>query len=258
MKNIRFVSRFAMGMATVVGCIGFLPLSAVATGLKTQAFTGFYGQFSTGYESNSFTNTTTRYTNVSPPEVFSSGTNVASNQTASGMPLIVGLGYSVAVSEQWLLGVGVDYSFLSQTTDQFTARNPVFKNSTPAMGQRIKASDRVNLFLTAGYAATPSDLVYAKLGYSNQQLQFSRPAQDSTTGYALSGNQSGYVVGLGYRKIIQGGLYVYAEANYMQYAKASLNGSTRTQSGGDTVITNINQSPSSSAVTALIGLGYRF
>ena len=254
MKKIKFVSCCA-----AICVAGSLPLVAIANpGLNTQAFVGFYGQLATGYESNSFTNTTTRYTNVNPPEYFSSGTNVAGDQTASGMPLIAGLGYNFSIHDKWLLGVGVDYSFLSQTTSQFSARNPAFISSRPATGQRIQSSDRVNVFLTAGYAATQTDLVYAKVGYSAQQLQFTRPAQDSTTGYSLSGNQNGYVLGLGYRKVIQGGLYVYAEANYMQYSKVSLNGSTVTQSDGDSVTTNINQNPASSAVTALIGLGYRF
>lgn len=255
----RFVKNLHFAACLAVGVTALFPLTSVANPeLKLNPFAGFYGQFATGYESNSFTNTTTRYENFIPPEFISRGTNVAGNQTASGMPLIVGVGYNFAVSEKWLLGVGVDYSFLSQTTSPFSARNPAFIGSRPAMGQQIKASDRVNLFLTAGYAATQTDLLYAKVGYSNQQLQFSRPAQDSSTGYALSGSQSGYVLGLGYRKVIDGGLYVFAEANYMQYAKVSLNGSTVTQSGGDRVVTNINQNPASSAVTALIGLGYRF
>jgi len=164
----------------------------------------------------------------------------------------------VALGEKWILGVGADYSFLSQTTGKFSAKNPSFASSVPALGQQIKVSDRFNIFLTAGYALTKSDLLYAKAGYSNQQLQFTRPAQDSTSDYSLKSNQSGYVLGLGYRKVIQGGLYAYAEANYMKYASASMNGSVTGQSGSDTVTTQIKQNPSASAITALIGLGYRF
>lgn len=168
------------------------------------------------------------------------------------------MGYNFGLTEKWILGVGVDYSFLSQTTNTFSARNPAFASSFPSIGQKIQSSDRVNIFLTAGYALTQTDLLYARAGYSNQQLQFSRPAQDSTTGYSLQANQGGYVLGLGYRKNIEGGLYVYAEANYMKYSSVSLNGSTSTRSDGDTVITNVNQNPSASAFTALVGLGYRF
>lgn len=245
----------------VIGCslVAIAPLSsAQASETRNNPFAGFYGQLATGYESNSLTNTTTRYTNVDPPEYYSSGTNVAANQSAYGVPLIIGLGYNFALDEKWILGIGADYSFLSQTTGKFSARNPSFASSVPALGQQIKVSDRFNVFLTAGYALTKSDLLYAKAGYSNQQLQFSRPAQDLTTGYSLKANPSGYVLGLGYRKVIQGGLYAYAEANYMKYASASMNGSVTGQSGSDTVTTQIKQNPSASAVTALIGLGYRF
>jgi outer membrane immunogenic protein len=231
---------------------------AVASGSGINPFQGFYGQIATGYESNSFSNTTTRYTNVSPIEIYSTGTNVAANQTATGMPLVLGLGYNFSLNEKWVLGVGADYSFLSQTTGKFTARNPSFPGSYPAVGQQIEASNRVNVFLTAGYALTQNDLLYAKAGYSNQQVQFSRPAQDSSTGYALKSNQSGYVLGLGYRKTIQGGLYIFAEANYMAYSSASMNGQLTTNAGSEIVTTQINQKPSASAFTALFGLGYRF
>lgn len=249
----KYISLVAVGM---FGLYPFTAMAAPETGINP--FQGFYGQIATGYENNSFSDTSTRYTNVSPVEYYSSGRNNAANQTASGIPLVLGLGYNYGLTEKWILGVGVDYSFLSQTTNTFSARNPAFASSVPAVGQKIQSSDRVNVFLTAGYALTQTDLLYARAGYSNQQLQFSRPAQDSTTGYSLQSNQGGYVLGLGYRKNIDAGLYVYAEANYMKYASVSLNGSTSTRSDGDTVITNVNQNPSSSAFTALVGLGYRF
>lgn len=235
------------------------PLIATANpGGGLNPFQGFYGQLSTGYESNSFTNTNLRYTNVTPIEYISSGTNIASNQTASGMPLIIGLGYNFPMNEKWVLGIGADYSFLSQSTGKFSARNPSFAQSTPAVGQQLKASNRFNIFLTAGYALTQQDLLYAKAGYSNQNIQFTRPAQDSSTGLTSNANQGGYILGLGYRKTIEGGLYAYAEANYMKYSSASLNGSLYTPSGSDLVTTNITQNPSASTVTVLIGIGYRF
>jgi hypothetical protein len=253
MNTQKYLLPFALCLAGVAH-----HTSAIASGSGINPFQGFYGQIATGYESNSFSNTTTRYTNVSPIEIYSSGTNVASNQTASGMPLILGVGYNFSLNEKWILGVGADYSFLSQTTGKFSARNPAFALSVPAVGQQIQASNRINIFLTTGYALTQSDLVYAKAGYSNQQLQFSRPAQDSSTAYSLKSNQGGYVLGLGYRKTIQGGLYVYAEANYLHYSRNSMNGQLTTDTGSEVVTTEINQKPSASAFTALFGLGYRF
>lgn len=232
--------------------------SLANSGNGTNPFNGFYGQLATGYETNSFTQTSLSYTNISPAELYSSGHNISSNQTASGMPLILGLGYNFSLNERWVLGIGADYSFLSQATDKFSASNPAFINASPLVGQQLKASDRYNIFLSAGYALTQHDLVYAKAGYSNQKINYTRPAQDSTTGYSTSSNQGGYILGLGYRKTIGAGFYVYAEANYMKYSSVSLNGTIKTQVDSETITTVINQSPSANTVTALIGIGYGF
>jgi len=253
MQNSKASLLLATGLVSLVATT-----SAAASESKANPFQGFYGQISTGYESNSFSNTSTRYTNISPPEYASNGINTSTNQTASGVPLILGLGYNFALTEKWLLGIGADYSFLSQSTGGFSAKNPAFAQSRPALGQKIQASNRINMFLTAGYALTQRDLIYAKAGYSNQQLQFTRPAQDSMTSYSSRASQGGYVLGLGYQRTIKGGLYVYAEANYMKYSSTSLSGSVVTRSDEDTLITRLDQSPSASAVTALVGLGYRF
>jgi len=225
---------------------------------QSNPFEGFYGQLATGFESNSFNSTTTNYTNLLP-NGNDSGTQVASNQTATGMPLVAGIGYNFAVNEKWLMGFGVDYSFLTQTTSGFSAKNPVVPFSSGITGQQLQASNRVNVFFTPGYALTDSDLIYGKLGYSAQQIQFSRPEQQGVTGYAPSGNQNGYVLGLGYKKIITAGLFIFAEANYMNYGSTSLNSSVVGQVGGGNTITSlVNQQPSTSAYTLLIGAGYKF
>jgi hypothetical protein len=247
---------FAVFIASV---FVFVPArSDAATDSLKNPFQGFYGQVASGYEANFFNDTTTRYTNIFPDSTFSSGTNRAGSQRSSGIPLVVGVGYYFSVSDKWMLGIGADFSFLPQTTNAFSARNPEFISAVPATGQQIKTSNRFNLFLTPGYVLTQQDLLYAKIGYTNQQIQFSRPPQDSTTGYSLDSRQGGYVLGLGYRKILDKGLYFYAEVNYLKYSNQSLSGSTITNTGDDIVVTRIEQNPASSAFTGLIGLGYRF
>jgi len=44
----------------------------------------------------------------------------------------------------------------------------------------------------------------------------------------------------------------------MKYSSVSLSGTVVTDTGDDNVITRLNQNPSASAFTALVGLGYRF
>jgi len=81
-------------------------LSALAgTGVMAQsAFEGFYGQLGTGYEGNQFSSLNS--TGQQPgrtPDTWSPG-----NQNANGLPLVVGLGFNVAVAPSWLLGLGAD------------------------------------------------------------------------------------------------------------------------------------------------------
>lgn len=246
----------ALSAISFAGLLGAVSVAQAAE--NSQPFQGFYGQIATGYESNGFQNTSTRYTNSIDGAFLSNGQNTATHQTASGVPLILGLGYNFSISRNWLLGLGADFSLLSQTTGAFSATNQAFPQASQTTGQKIQTSNRINAFLSAGYALTQQDLLYAKVGYSNQQLQFSRPAQDSSTGFSSQSNQQGYVLGIGYKKIIEGGLYVYAEANYMQYAKRTLSGASVTQVDTETVVTRVVQHPSANAITAIIGLGYRF
>jgi hypothetical protein len=90
------------------------------------AFTGFYGQVSTGYESNqlgSYSNNGTTIPNANSDTIGS-----APSQNFGGAPLVLGVGYYWQVSDKWLIGVGGDYSALSQTSSTFSS------NTTNAPG----------------------------------------------------------------------------------------------------------------------------
>ena len=208
------------------------------------AFQGFYGQIATGYEGNQFTNTTTPYT-FEFTGFSGSGVLNETNQNANGMPLVVGIGYNFSINNSWLLGIGADYSFITQETGTFTLTDQSggwFRNN-------IKVENRFNIFVTPSYVVDKDKLVYFKAGYSGQTLKSSFSAQGSN-----SANQTGYVLGLGYKQIISGGFYGFAEGNYMNYGKANLSNSW-SESG---VSVNANPSVGASAYTLLVGVGYRF
>ena len=57
-------------------------------------------------------------------------------------------------------------------------------------------------------------------------------------------NFSGYSLGLGYKQIIEGGLYGFAEANYASYGSKTL------------IDTNGNLKPTT--MNFLVGVGYKF
>ena len=240
-------------LASLLALPALLAASSTAFA-QTKMFEGFYGQVSTGYENNTISSTNANYTVDNNPPY--SGMHNTSNQAASGMPLVLGLGYNFALSSQWVLGLGADYSALSQKTSVFSSNNPQVPGPYGyTNGQNIQISNRYNIVLSPGYVIDQDKLMYAKVGYSNQQIQFNTPAQQSSSSYAPSATQSGYVVGLGYKQIISGGLYLFGEANYMGYSNASLS-STVLQSGGPSV--SVNRNPSASAYTILIGAGYKF
>jgi len=222
-----------------------------SSAMAQSAFEGFYGQLGTGYESNSLTNLGSSYSYVNG-NVSGTGSNTASNQNANGMPLVIGLGYNFKLTNTWLLGVGADYSALNQETSTYKSRDVDGSLNGPG---KIKVSNRYNIFLTPGYAIDKNKLIYAKAGYSAQTLEYSAGAFETTPSLNKSNNANGYVLGLGYKQMITGGLYGFAEGNYMSYGKTNM-GMSWTETTGTRVTTTANAG--SSAYTLLVGVGYKF
>ncbi len=208
----------------------------VGTANAQSAFEGAYGQLGIGYENN----------NIDAYTGLASGDSIPVNSKNSGnFSGVIGLGYNFAITKEFLLGVGADYGVVPSSTF----------NTTGDVVLGNKVSNRYNIFLTPGYAIDKDKLAYLKAGYSSQSLKITDQGAGSTTvGETLgSGNVNGYVLGLGYKQMVQSGFYGFAEANYYSYSSASFG--TRTLSDG-VVVSNIN--PKSSAYQFLVGVGYKF
>lgn len=239
-----------------------LLLALAATGLvatsafaQKSAFEGFYGQIATGYENNDVgsLNTTGREAGK-PADTWNAG-----SQSFGGAPLVVGLGYNFSVAPKWLVGIGVDYSALSQKSSTYSSS---LRGAGTLSGQSIETSNRMNIFITPGYEIDKDKLVYLKAGYSSVTAKANAPtyytdATDPRQSGPVRGlsNQTstvgGYIVGLGYKQIITGGFYGFAEGNYMSYNKQSYSSTT---ADGYKVSTN----PSLSSYQLLVGVGYKF
>jgi hypothetical protein len=247
------------------------------------AFAGFYGQISTGYESNQLGGESDTATVT--PYAQSNTNNTGPSQIFGGAPLILGIGYYWQASDKWLIGLGADYSALKQTSSSIpvTASNASGSTSI-APGQSLtyngismQLSNRFNLFITPGYAIDKDKLVYVKAGYSQVTAQYNRATSltrttngvsTTNTGTGFGGNvsssQGGYLLGIGYKQVITKGLYGFVEGNYMGYNAPSYaistTNTTDTSRGVTTASTRtINTSFSSlSTFQALIGLGYAF
>jgi hypothetical protein len=261
---------------------GFTLVSLITTNAQAQsAFAGFYGQLSTGYESNQLGGQSDagRVT----PYAKSDTNNTGPSQTFGGAPLVLGAGYYWQANDKWLIGLGADYSALSQTSSTYplTATNASGSTSVASgenvtlNGGSVQLSNRFNLFITPGYAIDKDKLVYVKAGYSQVTAQYNRATSITRTNNGVSkttpatgGNQStnqgGYLLGLGYKQMFASGLYGFVEGNYMGYSAPSF---TFTSTNGlDTSRGVINTSTrtitssfaSLNSYQALIGLGYAF
>jgi outer membrane immunogenic protein len=257
---------------------GYTAASLMAFNVQAQsAFAGFYGQLSTGYESNqlggqSDAGRVTPYANTDT-------NNAGPSQTFGGAPLVLGIGYYWQANDKWLIGLGADYSASSQTSSTYplTASNApgstfiASGESLTINGGSMQLSNRFNLFITPAYAIDKDKLVYVKAGYSQVTAQYNRGTSRTRTnngvstitagtGGSQSSNQGGYLIGLGYKQMFASGLYGFVEGNYMGYSApsytfTSTNGNDTNPSGTRTVTASFG---SLNSYQALIGLGYAF
>jgi len=214
------------------------------TAFSQSQFAGAYGQISTGYENNRVSSAQLTGT---PYGGTPSTTNSVSTNTGSA-PLVLGLGYLFPVKNNFTLGLGIDYSTLTQETGSSAF---YYSGDSDNYNYKFTISNRFSIFAAPGYAIDKDKLAYAKIGYSSQSVQYSQTNCCSSP--SNKAQVSGYVLGLGYKQLITGGLYGFVEANYYSYAKPSLS-STYTDGGGGTVSSN----PNVSAYNLLLGVGYRF
>ena len=192
--------------------------------MAQSAFEGFYGQIGVGYES------------VSPS--FSGGTvlgvpySISSNNSNS-FTGNVGLGYNFALSEGFLLGIGAEYAPLESSSARYTLRVPA---AAYTENGNVKKTNSYNVFLAPGFVIDKDKLVYVKVGYTGMTM---KSAGDTF-------NFTGYSAGLGYKQMISGSLYGFAEVNYAKYGDQNIPG------------TGVTGSINTSATNALVGIGYKF
>ena len=200
-------------------------ISLTTPAFAQSVFTGFYGQVGIGYENSTPSYSGGTLNNSAYSYGISGGTTNSFAATAT-------IGYYFPVTGNFLLGVGAEYSPLSGTSSNATVTIPALKYSE---SQSVKKGDSYNLFISPAYAIDKEKLAYAKVGYSNANYEI---GGDNDT-------YNGYSLGLGYRQIIQGSWYGFAEVNYFSY-------------GNQNVATNASGTASFKVTNALVGIGYKF
>ncbi|WP_164155330.1 outer membrane protein [Sandarakinorhabdus rubra] len=101
--------------------------------------------------------------------------------------------------------IGVEASITGRTG---TNRFPTFD---------LEAGRTINLTGRAGFLATPSDLIYARGGYSNARFSITNPAGPSE-------NRDGWTVGAGFEHALGRNLSARVEYNYADYGDDLLPG----------------------------------
>ena len=235
-------SKLTSSLLSFLFLIGFSSSNAYAQ----STFAGFYGQISTGYEEDLL-----QSLNVTTTTNGSTSTTTGRDERIRGVPLVVGFGYFFDAYNDFKLGVGVDYSALTQSQVMV----PTDKNGAP---NTFYIQNRTSLFLMPSWQIDESKLLYLKGGYSTQKLTENRVSNSNASGYSISGWQNGYIVGAGYRQEIYKGLYGFVEANYMQYSNVDLPSSHTTYYRGASYPSTTYQNPKGITYTTLAGVGYKF
>jgi len=221
---------------------GVMSLSAVAS--AQSAFDGAFGQLGIGYSSASPSGNSGSQTISTAPYVgtYSRSTSFSSTADFTGT---VSVGYYGTVSNNFLLGVGAEYSPLAGSNTNATTTGGGLTSAT----SQYKVQNGYNIFLSPALAIDKDKLLYGKVGYAGTSIQ---------TTYAGSSNPTlnftGYSLGVGYKQIISGGLYGFAEGNYYSYGNQTFN-SSGTVSG---LAYTTTQTVNANAFNLIAGIGYKF
>jgi hypothetical protein len=207
--------------------VAFAVAGLVGTANAQSAFEGFYGQVGVGYESIS--------TNATAGRSRDGVAYTTSYSDANSLNASVGIGNYFSITPTFLLGIGAEYSPLAGSK----ANNTTNAAGDISTGKSWK-KDSYSVFLSPAYAIDKSSLAYAKLGYTGLTIK-----DQPTSGASTNTNYKGYMLGLGYRQVVQGGLYGFIETNYAQYG-------SKTDSDGATGSTK----PKS--MNVMLGVGYKF
>jgi len=216
-------------------------LSALVIGsAQAQSFEGFYGQVGVGYESvaPSYSNSNFTVSGVGSAPINTSISN------SNGVTGVVTLGYMGEITKDFLLGLGAEYSPIAGQKANYSGS---VLGTSLGNGQYNKENS-YNIFLSPATPFGKDGLLYGKVGYTGASIKDTFGSASNTKNY------NGYSLGIGYKQIISGGLYGFAEGNYFSYGNQ-----TSTSSGvisGYTV--TASTTANANAYNLLVGLGYKF
>jgi len=224
---------------------GLLALAGIATFSSVQVhaqskFDGAYGQVGVGYESvaPSYSNSNFTVVGVGTAPINTSISN------ANGFTGVITVGYMATITKDFLLGIGAEYSPIAGQKANYSGS----VLGTSLGNGSYNKENAYNIFLSPATPIGADGLLYGKVGYTGATIKDTFGSSSTNTNY------TGYSLGLGYKQIIQGGLYGFGEFNYMSYGNqtASATGTVSGYTVNSSITSNAN------AYNLIVGLGYKF
>jgi hypothetical protein len=224
--------------------VGIATLAMSGVAMAQSAFEGFYTQVGIGYTDTLPTADNVSLTvNNGPYKGTYARTSTYENTGERTGQLTAGYMYSL--SDKFLVGPGVDYApVVGNPNNVVTVGSAGIKSYSS-----YKVTRHFNVFLSPAYAVDKNKLIYGKVGLSQSRSDVDFAANESPKHTA-----NGYVLGLGYKQIIKGGWFGFAEANYFIYKPT-----TYTSSGVDNGASyTSSQTLKSDGYEVIVGIGYKF
>jgi hypothetical protein len=209
------------------------------------AFDGAYGQVGIGYSSTTPSSSNGSQTFTTAPFAGTTVNRSTSYSSASDFTGTVTIGYMGTVSNNFLLGIGAEYSPIAGSNTNATTTGGGLTSAT----SQYKVKNSYNIFLSPAFAVDKDKLVYGKVGYTGASTETTFAGSNNPTL-----NFTGYSLGLGYKQIIKGGLYGFFEGNYFSYGNQTSNTSGTASGLGYTTTSTVN----ANAYNLLAGIGYKF
>jgi outer membrane immunogenic protein len=230
--------------ALVLAMAGVFATSANAQSTKTNAWEGFYAEAAVGYAqfNPTITNASLNSTRLGATLPVTTQQNNLTTGTNK-----IGLGYNFGITDKYTLGLAASYALgaSSAASGTFTSMVPAMYGGPQTKWFNYQLKNIWSVTLNPGYAIDKDNLVYGKVGMTGITMGIN----GETANYQTQ-NLSGYVLGLGYKKMVTQSIYVLGEANYAGIS--SKTASIATSSGP------LTGTIGGSGFDFLVGLGYRF
>jgi outer membrane immunogenic protein len=149
-------------------------------------------------------------------------------------------GYTFAISGPWSLGVGATIAPGKSPSASYAVAITTPRGTTNGPGT-YNVANIYSVTVQPGYAIDKEKLIYAKVGYTGATA-----STNSDTFGKASSTLSGYALGLGYKQVISGGLYGYAEFNYANYSNVNV------------PYAQLSGTVNATGMDVMVGLGWRF